>query len=144
MVPAATATPGRAADRGRDRTNRRAQRGETDGVNRLVAAVKVRLHEYTVRLTLDEALAEDVVQESLLIMVQDIGTLRDAGQLWPWVMKIATNKVRSYHRRNGRRSRLLSESSQPFPSPSGVQDAVAEAVAEVVAELRRISPLGKN
>jgi len=113
----------------------RAQRGETDGVNRLVAAVKVRLYEYTVRMTLDEALAEDVVQESLLIMVQDIGTLRDAGQLWPWLMKIATNKVRSYHRRNGRRSRLLSESGEPSPTPSGVQDAVTEVISKEIRQI---------
>ena len=81
----------------------RARRGDTEELNRLADAVRVRLYEYTVRMTLDEQLAEDIVQESLLTMVQDIGGLRDSGQFWPWLMKIATNKVRSYHRRNGRR-----------------------------------------
>ena len=35
----------------------RAQRGDTEGLNRLAGAVKARLYEYTVRMTLDEQLS---------------------------------------------------------------------------------------
>jgi len=38
----------------------RAPRGDTKELNHLAGAVKVRLYEYTVRMTLDEQLAEDV------------------------------------------------------------------------------------
>ncbi len=110
-----------------------ARRGETEGLNRLVGAVKVRLYEYTVRMTLDESLAEDIVQESLLTMIQDIGTLREAGQFWPWLMKIATNKVRNHHRRNGRRSALLSQCDPP--SPNDAQDAVADAISKEIRQI---------
>ncbi len=111
----------------------RAQRGDTEGLNRLADAVKVRLYEYTVRMTLDEQLAEDIVQESLLTMVQDIGVLRDARQFWPWLMKIATNKVRHYYRRNGRRSTLLSKCSPP--SSNGAQDAVADVISKEIRQI---------
>lgn len=110
-----------------------AQRGDTEGLNRLAGAVKVRLYEYTVRMTLDESLAEDIVQESLLTMIQDIGTLRDARQFWPWLVKIATNKVRNHHRRNGRRSALLAR-SDPAP-PSDTQDAVADAISREIRQI---------
>ena len=111
----------------------RAQRGETEVLNRLAGVVKTRLYEYTVRMTLDEQLAEDVVQESLITMVQDIGILRDARQFWPWLMKIATNKVRHHHRRDGRRSRLLSERTPP--SPSDAQDAVADVMSKEIRQI---------
>jgi len=112
---------------------RRAQQGDTEGLNRLAGMVKPRLYEYTVRMTLDEQLAEDVVQESLMIMVQDIGILRDARQFWPWLMKIATNRVRNHHRRNGRRSALLSKAGPP--SPNDAQDAVADAIAKEIRQI---------
>ncbi len=111
----------------------RAQRGETEVLNRLAGAVKMRLYEYTVRMTLDEQLAEDVVQESLITMVQDIGILRDARQFWPWLMKIATNKVRHHHRRDGRRSRLLSEC--PPSAPGDAQDAVADVISKEIRQI---------
>ena len=111
----------------------RAQRGDREVLNRLAGAVKVRLYEYTVRMTLDEQLAEDIVQESLLTMVQDIKILRDTRQFWPWLMKIATNKVRNHHRRNGRRTALLSKCSSR--SPGGAQDAVADAVSREIRQI---------
>jgi RNA polymerase sigma-70 factor, ECF subfamily len=111
----------------------RAQQGDTEELNRLADAVKVRLYEYTVRMTLDEQLAEDIVQESLLTMVQGIGGLRDSRQFWPWLMKIATNKVRHYYRRNGRRSVLLSKCSPP--SSSDAQDAVADVISKEIRQI---------
>lgn len=118
----------------------RAQKGDAEGLNRLAGAVKMRLYEYTVRMTLDEALAEDIVQESLLTMVQDIGILRDSRQFWPWLTKIATNKVRHHYRRNGRRSTLLSNRSPSLskdgpPSSSDAQDAVADAISKEIRQL---------
>jgi len=110
-----------------------AQRGDKEGLNRLADAVKVRLYEYTVRMTLDASLAEDIVQESLWIMVQDIGTLRDSRQFWAWLMKIATNRIRDHHRRNGRRTALLSKCDPP--SSDSVQDAVADVMSKEIRQI---------
>lgn len=47
----------------------------------LLAAVLVNVH--------DVHAAEDVVQETLLLAFQRLGTLRDEGKFGPWLMQIA-------------------------------------------------------
>ena len=112
----------------------KAQQGDRAALNGLADRVKPRLHEYVARMTLDTHLAQDMVQESLLTMVQNFDSLREPEKFWFWLSRIALHKVRAHYRRNWRRSSLLSR-FQPRPVEGGVQDAVAEVIGKEVKQI---------
>lgn len=122
-----------------------AQQGNQQALNDLTEAVRGPLKEYVQRLTLDEHLAQDLVQETLMCMVRQFSDLRDPQAFWPWLSHIALNKVRTHYRSNWRRQKILNE--QP-PSPvlnKNVQDTVGKAIENevkqlIITALHRLSP----
>jgi RNA polymerase sigma-70 factor (ECF subfamily) len=76
-----------------------AQLGDKECLNRLAEAVRERLYSYVYRHTLVDDLTHDIVQESILKMLEALGELREADQFWPWLYKIALNKIRLHHRK---------------------------------------------
>jgi len=72
------------------------QLGDKDSLNRLAEAVRVRLYSYIYRCTLAEDISHDIVQESILKMLESLGDLRQVDQFWPWLYKIALNKIHSH------------------------------------------------
>jgi RNA polymerase sigma factor (sigma-70 family) len=112
----------------------KAQQGDRAALNGLADLVKPRLQEYVVRMTLDTHLAQDMVQESLLTMVQNFDSLREPEKFWFWLSRIALHKVRAHYRRNWRRSSLLSQ-FQPRQAAGGVQDAVAEVIGQEIKQI---------
>jgi RNA polymerase sigma-70 factor (ECF subfamily) len=89
---------------------RKAQLGDKDCLNRLAETARVRLHEYVYRLTLQEDLAQDIVQETILEMLRLFGKLRQTDRFWAWLHGIAFNKVRNHFGRQWRhKTRSLSE-----------------------------------
>jgi len=105
------------------------------------------LHEYVFRLTLQEDLTQDIVQETILEMLRLFGKLRQADSFWAWLQGIAFNKVRNHFGRRWRRkTRSLSEIGEhELPAQYADQDdrlgyrhsndALADAVAD---ELKQI------
>ncbi|MBN2131874.1 MAG: sigma-70 family RNA polymerase sigma factor [Sedimentisphaerales bacterium] len=114
---------------------RKAQLGDTESLNRLAEAARVRLHEYVFRLTLQEDLTQDIVQETILEMLRIFENLRRREKFWPWLYGIAFNKVRNHYGKRWRqKTRCFSEVGYE-PRGAGGGDALAEAVT---AELRQI------
>jgi len=126
---------------------RKAQLGDRESLNRLAETVRVRLHEYVYRLTLQEDLAQDIVQETILEMLRLFGKLRQPDRFWAWLQGIAFNKVRNHFGRQWRhKTRSLSEFSEQdlpaqddgrdgLPSQRRDNDALADAVSD---ELKQI------
>ncbi len=81
---------------------RKAQLGDRDSLNRLAESARVRLHEYVYRLTLQEDLTQDIVQETILEMLRLFGKLRQTDRFWAWLQGIAFNKVRNHFGRQWR------------------------------------------
>ncbi len=71
----------------------KARDGESDAANKLAELIRPRLNVYLYRLTLDTHLSEDICQESLLEMFRYITHLEQSGKFWPWLRRIALNKV---------------------------------------------------
>jgi len=114
---------------------RKAQLGDRESLNRLAEAARVRLHEYVFRLTLQEDLTQDIVQETILEMLRIFEKLRRRERFWPWLYGIAFNKVRNHYGKRWRqKTRSFSETGYE-PQVAGGGDALAEAVT---AELRQV------
>jgi len=75
-----------------------AQVGDEGSMNRLAELVEGRLFAYIYRLTLNYDLAQDLLQETLLGMVQSLKDLKDAHRFWVWLFRSALGKVQHYFR----------------------------------------------
>jgi len=76
----------------------RAQQGDKRALDQLAEQAVKRLHVYVYRLTLQEDLTQEIVQETLLEMVKILGKLKRSDRFLPWLYGIATNKLRHYYR----------------------------------------------
>ncbi|UCC97168.1 MAG: RNA polymerase sigma factor [Phycisphaerales bacterium] len=70
-----------------------ARAGRRAGMERLAAAVREQLYPFILRTTWDHDLTEDVLQETLLAMIRQLGSLRQTAKFWPWVYRIAWSKI---------------------------------------------------
>jgi RNA polymerase sigma-70 factor (ECF subfamily) len=110
------------------------------GMERLAVAVRERLYPFILRTTWDHDLTEDILQETLLTMVRELGSLRDTARFWPWVHQIAWSKIQD----NARSARLHSTAkatllhSQPSEGRSGGSVLDANIQAETRERLRAL------
>ncbi|MBN2181633.1 MAG: RNA polymerase sigma factor [Sedimentisphaerales bacterium] len=114
---------------------RGAQRGNKECLDQLAQQARGRLHTYVFRLTQQEDLTQEIVQESLLEMFKVIGKLRKADRFWPWLYGIATNKLRRYYRTESTQRRVAISSVQKKRSYKDRQDGFENLVGE---ELKQI------
>src|SRR4030043_1161333 len=89
---------------------RRAQCGDRQCLGQLAKQARTRLYTYVYRLTQQDDLAQEIVQESLLEMCKVLGKLRQNDRFWPWLYGIAINKLR-HHQRTERTQQKMAISS---------------------------------
>jgi len=122
----------------------KAQLGDKDSLNRLAEVVKLRLRQYVQRLTLQEDLTEDIVQETITEMFKVFEKLKKAESFWPWLYGIAFNKVRSHYGRQWRhRTVSLSDPAAQLAATDsgGLADMVTAELKQIVVEsMRRLQP----
>lgn len=75
-----------------------AQRGDKPSLDRLAGMAAERLRVYVYRLTQNNDLTQEIVQESLLEMCKVLGKLQRADRFWSWLYGIATNKLHRHYR----------------------------------------------
>lgn len=114
---------------------RGAQRGDKQCLDQLAQQVRGRLRTYVFRLTQNEDLTQEIVQESLLEMFKVIGKLRKADRFWPWLYGIATNKLRRYYRTEQTQRRVARSSLQGKVTLRDRQDGFENLVGD---ELKQI------
>jgi DNA-directed RNA polymerase specialized sigma24 family protein len=89
-----------------------ARLGDKESLDHLVKLAQESLRDDVYRMSLDAHLTEDIVQETLLEMVKILGELKETDRFWPWLYKIALNKLRLHHRRQKvRRTVPMSEAT---------------------------------
>lgn len=103
-----------------------AQSGDREALGELLGAVQSALRGYVRVLTRDDARADDVLQETFVIVVRQLRTLRDPALFRPWLYRIAT--------REAYRGRRVEE----IPLESAAEPAAASDIADalVAAESR--------
>lgn len=75
-----------------------ARSGDQAGMGRLAKLVWERIYPFVLRTTLDRHATEDIIQDTLLTMLRRIHSLRDTERFWPWIYRIAWNKIQDRHR----------------------------------------------
>ena len=128
----------------------RVQHGDRQAFGDLVGRYESAVVNYLTRLTRDRGRAEELAQEAFLRLYERASRYQERGQLLPYVLRIATNLLRSEERRS-RRWRTLSQlvgaspGAAPEPSPqrqllSGEATRVVEAALSALP-LRYRAPL---
>ncbi len=87
-----------------------AQRDREKYMTQLVHEAKGRLCAYFYRVTLDHDLTDDLSQETLLQMMQSLDSLNQAERFWPWMYRIAHNKIQE-HYKSKQRKKMVSVSA---------------------------------
>ncbi len=124
---------------------RKARLGDKECLNRLAEAARVHLREYVLRLTLQEDLTQDIVQESILEMFRVFKKLKRADRFWSWLRGIAFNKIRGHYGRQWRhKTTSLSDVDCDIPARDG-QNALAgminrELKQVVIRSMQELTP----
>jgi RNA polymerase sigma-70 factor (ECF subfamily) len=100
----------------------RAQSGDREALDKLLQAIQLQLYGYLVSLVHDKHLAEDLLQNVLVIVVQKLRWLRDPNAFPAWVYRIASRQA---FRAMKTKKRLAS-----FHETGPILDAVAAEAAE--------------
>ena len=81
----------------------RAQKGDRESLGVLSAYVRRRMFVYLYRITLDYHLTEDLVQETVLYMIESLPRLKTASSssLWAWIYRSAWGIFHHYLRPQG-------------------------------------------
>ena len=115
---------------------RRARYGDKECLGQLAEQARRRLHTYVYRLTQQEELTQEIVQESLFEMCKVLGKLEKADRFWPWLHGIAMNKLRRYYRTERTQRNLatvsLSEKGSQKERQDGLERLVGEELKEIV------------
>lgn len=120
-----------------------ARSGDQAGMGELARVVWERLHPFVLRITLNHDATEDILQETLLVMICRIDSLRDSKRFWPWMYRIAYTKIQdafrrkrlqtsaqSFFRQNGRRA------GRDDPLDSKIHEETLQQVATAVEQLK--------
>jgi len=75
-----------------------ARLGDRGAMDCLAETVRQRLYSYIYRLTLNHDLAQDLLQETLLKMVESIKELEHPEGFWNWLFRTAQGNVQHYYR----------------------------------------------
>jgi RNA polymerase sigma-70 factor (ECF subfamily) len=114
---------------------KRAQCGDRQCLGQLAKQARGRLYTYVYRLTQEDDLAQEIVQETLLEMCKVIGKLKQSDRFWPWLYGIAVNKLKHYYRTEQTQRRVAISSLEHKKTPKERQDGLENLVSE---ELKHI------
>jgi RNA polymerase sigma-70 factor (ECF subfamily) len=125
-----------------------AQLGDQQSMNRLAEAAQERVSAYIYRLTLNHDLTQDLLQETLLKMVESINELQRPDRFWHWLFRTALGVVQHYYRdRQRERTVAISALSKERLSKYLSEDLddgldrlmrreLSEAIVQAIARLR--------
>ena len=114
---------------------RRAQRGDRQCLEQLAGQVRERLRTYVYRLTQQDDLAQEIVQETLLEMCKVLGKLKNNDRFWPWLYGIAVNKLRRHYRTEQTQKRLALSSAKRKGRLKDRQDGLENLVSEEMKQI---------
>src|SRR5574342_476955 len=82
------------------------QQGDVAGFDQLVRRWQQPLLNYVCRLTGNPTAAQDIVQETWLVVIRGLVALKDVTRFRAWLFRIASHKCQDYWRRNASSERF--------------------------------------
>ena len=125
---------------------KKAQLRDRQALVELTELAEQRLREDIYRLTLKQDLVQDIIQETLLEMVKIIGNLKDPDRFWPWLYRIALNKIRRHHRSEQVRKTVAIDAVDGENIPSAnekqaINKLVGDEIKDIVVNsIQKLSP----
>ncbi len=118
---------------------RNAGSGNQESLNQLFEMARPRVTQYIYRLTLDHHITQDVVQDTLIDMAKCLGKLEDQDKFWPWLRRIAYNKLKNQQRKEFRQKDIVTRlySGTNSEQAKGLSNLISEELSEVVMSSMR-------
>jgi RNA polymerase sigma factor (sigma-70 family) len=122
----------------------RAQRGDREAFGVLAGAALTRLYNLARLMLADRDLADDAVQEALIVTWRDLGALRDPDRFDSWLHRILVHtvyRVARNERRHVERGRLVSTGDAGVADPAGRlqdRDEIDRGLRRLKAEHRAV------
>jgi RNA polymerase sigma-70 factor (ECF subfamily) len=108
----------------------RAQSGDREALDALLASVQEPLHRYVLSLVRERHLAEDVLQETFVRVYRKLGWLREPALFRAWAYRVATREAFRHLKRERRWAEQVRDEgalkSLPAPPP---REALAPALS---------------
>lgn len=123
------------------------QQGDVAAFDRLARRWQQPLLNYAYRLTGDLAAAQDVVQETWMVVIRSLVTLRDVTRFRWWLFRVASHKCQDHWRRSQSRAQFserLQQQSEPLPAagpPSATRTDIDAAFCRLPPESRMVLAL---
>ena len=111
---------------------RQAQLGNKDSLNRLAEVVRVRLSGYIYRLTLDYDLTQDLLQETILFMIQSLNQIEHVDRFWQWLFRTALGKIQHHNRESKRKRKIQQSESEQLRIHHGVTADCNDGLPELL------------
>ncbi len=122
----------------------RAQSGDREALDALLASVQEPLHRYLLTLVRERHLAEDALQETFVRVYRKLGWLRDPALFRPWAYRIASREVVRQLKRRRRWPEQFGEDFSPEQLAAEAADAREPELAERLTELlSKVSPASR-
>ena len=114
----------------------RAQTGDREAFDELLKSVQVPLFRYISRLTGEQALAEEILQEVFLIIYRKIGWLENAEVFRAWAYRIASRETFKHLKKERRwAERIDEEVLQTIPARNEKGEIYEPELIEKIPEL---------
>jgi len=118
---------------------RQAQFGDRGSLDNLAELVRGRLYSYIYRIVLQEDLAQDIVQECMLEMINSLNKLEEAERFWAWLRGIAFNRIHRYytlkrHRKTVSMSKLA-EGELPESELKSAQTGIGSLIGQELSQI---------
>ena len=88
----------------------RALQGDKEAFDNIFDQYSRIMHRTAYRIVKDQDIAEDAVQDAFILAWQRLPSLREAGALRPWLLRIVVNQCISFKRRLARSTMFLRQS----------------------------------
>jgi RNA polymerase sigma-70 factor (ECF subfamily) len=128
-----------------------ARRHDAHAWNTLLKQSQLPLYTYVAELLRDREAAFDVVQETFITAVRQIGSLRDDTRFVSWLFSIAHQRCLQHFRRNRRAGDFFAEAGQtpdqfidPDLDDPSTQLVRSENTAEFLALLEQLPPVQRS
>jgi RNA polymerase sigma-70 factor (ECF subfamily) len=115
------------------------QQGDVAGFDRLVRRWQKPLLNYAYRLTSDWAAAQDAVQDTWMVVIRGLVTLKDVACFHTWLFRIASHKCQDHWRRD-QSSRRVAEALQNQSDATAAAAPPNAERADIDAAFHRLPP----